>query len=152
MPNISRELFCKYPHELLYSIILDIEKYPEFVPWCVYAKIIRITDSDLEADLKANFKGFTSQYRSLVVFNYNDIQSYVTVKMLNGPFKFLNTKWHLEYLEECKVKIKFDIEFEFQSFILENIAKISINKLTDKIMEAFLLRAKKLYDAKANID
>ena len=64
----------------------------------------------------------------------------------------MHTKWQLKYLDESRVQVKFDIEFEFHSFILEKIAKLSINKFTDEIMKAFLIRASKLYDQKANID
>jgi len=152
MPAVSRLIICDYPHEFLYKIILDIEKYPEFVPWCVDAKIITASSNKIEADLKGAFKGFSYTYRSLVNFDYNKNESSVAAQMIAGPFKFLHTKWQLKYLDESRVQVKFDIEFEFHSFILEKIAKLSINKFTDEIMKAFLIRASKLYDQKANID
>lgn len=146
MPTASRLIICNYPHEFLYKIILDIEEYPKFVPWCADAKIIKANNNEIEADLMASFKGLSYQYRSLVNFDYSNEKSNVLVKMISGPFKFLYTKWSLEHIDSSRVQVKFDIEFEFHSFLLENIAKISINKFTDKIMEAFLTRVQQLYD------
>ena len=65
MSSLSQTKILPYPAKKIYDLVMDIEKYPEFLPWCKQAKIVeKISEENLRADLLINFKNLFEKYRS----------------------------------------------------------------------------------------
>ena len=75
----------------LYKIVLDIEKYPEFIPWCEASRIIENKNNIIIADLLIRYKYFNEKFRSFVKYNKNDLK--ISVEYTEGPLKTLFTNW-----------------------------------------------------------
>ena len=131
-----------YSKRQLFELVMDIEKYPEFLPWAKAARIIERHDNYLIADLLVNFKGVEEQYRSHVSFRK---YAFIEVKQVDGPFKILHNKWEFLPSAEGGAKLAFSIEFEFRSFILRNLMGGMFKKAQHKMIEAFEKRADELY-------
>ena len=149
MPSLTEKRTLPYKAEQIYSLVMDIEKYPEFLPWCKQAKIIEvISENNLIADLLINFKNFFEKYRSEVRHGIDENGNYfVDVIAIEGPFKHLTNKWKFKKGSDplgsdpfCE--IEFFIEFQFNSFILEKMLGGIFTKATEKMMFAFEERAK----------
>ena len=125
---------------------MDIEKYPEFLPWCKQAKIIeKISDNNLTADLLINFKNFFEKYRSDVKHGKLENGYFVDVVAIQGPFKSLVNKWKfIDLGDEKSCQIEFFIEFQFNSFFLEKMLSAIFERATEKMMSAFEERAAQL--------
>lgn len=137
LPNLPAQVF---------DLILDVESYPEFVPWCESTTIISKTDQEIIAKMKVNYKGFTESYTSRVTTKKTDKNLLVEVKAINGPFKFLNNYWTITKENEgCKVD--FQIDLEFKSFVLDKMMGLFFTNAADKMIEAFERRAKELFKA-----
>lgn len=147
MPNLTERKILPYQARQMYQLIIDIEKYPEFLPWCKQAKIIeRISDENLIADLLINFKNFFEKYRSDVKHGKSENGDYfVDVVAIQGPFKSLVNKWKFQDLGNNSCEIEFFIEFQFNSFLLEKMLGGIFGKAAQKMMSAFEERAKEIF-------
>ena len=132
-----------YSASLINSIVLDIEKYPEFLPWCSKAKIISKNDDYLTAELEVSFKGFAEIYVSKVYHTSTDGQYLIEVVAISGPFKYLKNVWSINS-ENKHSEVKFSIDFEFKSRILDMVIGVIFSTATEKMIAAFESRAKDL--------
>ncbi|MDG1436547.1 MAG: type II toxin-antitoxin system RatA family toxin [Rickettsiaceae bacterium] len=133
----------QYDASLLYSIIMDVENYPNFLPWCSYATILSKNEDYLEAELNITFKGVSESYVSRV-FGVEDGSSYkIEVVGISGPFKFLKNNWVIESVNNGS-EVKFSIDFELKSRILDMVVGVFFSTITEKMVAAFEDRAKEL--------
>ena len=142
--SVKRSIECK--KEQLIDLVLDIEKYPQFVPFCLDSKIYeRKEKGDLLliiADLTIGKGPFKDTYKSDVKFNKKDDSIYVT--NLDGPLKHLENKW--QFKEENNLsEVSFEIDFELKNDFLNIIMTKSFQFGLNKIADAFQKRAEELF-------
>ena len=127
-------------------MVLDIEKYPDFVPWCLEGKIIEKKESkdyiEIKADLRVGKKFLNEVYSSLVL--YSKKKDTLTVTNIGGPLKHLKNEWKFKELNN-KTQLDFSIDFELQNNFLNMIMKNYFNFGLNKITDAFEQRAIKLF-------
>jgi len=143
--SVKRSIECK--KEQLIDLVLDIEKYPIFVPFCLGAKIHeKKEEGDLlliVADLTIGKGLFKDTYKSVVTFNKKEDSIYVT--NLDGPLKHLENTWNFK--EENKItEVSFDVDFELKNHFLNIIMTKSFQFALDKIADAFQKRAEDLFN------
>ena len=142
--SVKRSIECK--KEQLIDLVLDIEKYPDFVPFCMGAKVHeRKEQGDLLliiADLTIGKGPFKDTYKSDVKFNKKKDSIYVT--NLDGPLKHLENKW--QFKEENKItEVSFEVDFELKNDFLNIVMTKSFQFGLDKIADAFEKRAEELF-------
>ena len=127
-------------------MVLDIEKYPEFVPWCLSGKIYSKNDKGNEieiiADLKIGKSFFNETYKSFVTYNKSSDSIYVT--NMEGPLKHLENKWIFKD-KGGNSEVNFQVDFELKNKILNIFMSKSFNIGLKKIAFAFEKRAKDLF-------
>ena len=147
MPKASVKRLIECKKEQLIDLVLDIEKYPQFVPFCLGSKIYEKKEkSDLlliVADLTIGKGPFNDTYKSDVQFNKKEDSIYVT--NLDGPLKHLENKWHFKQ-ENNFTEISFDIDFELKNDFLNIIMTKSFQFGLNKIADAFQKRAEDLFN------
>ena len=142
--SVKRSIECK--KEQLIDLVLDIEKYPIFVPFCLDAKIHEKKDQGdlllIVADLTIGKGSFKDTYKSDVKFNKKEDSIHVT--NLDGPLKHLENKWY--FIEQNKItEVSFDVDFELKNHFLNIIMTKSFQFGLDKIADAFQKRAEELF-------
>ena len=142
--SVKRLIDCK--KEQLIDLVLDIEKYPEFVPFCLGSKIYEKKDKGdqllIIADLTIGKGPFKDTYKSDVKFNKNEDSIYVT--NLDGPLKHLENKWHFKEINNLS-EVSFEIDFELKNDFLNIIMAKSFQFGLDKIADAFQKSAEELF-------
>ena len=142
--SVKRLIDCK--KEQLIDLVLDIEKYPEFVPFCLGSKIYEKKDKGNQlliiADLTIGKGPFKDTYKSDVKFNKNEDSIYVT--NLDGPLKHLENKWHFKEINNLS-EVSFELDFELKNDFLNIIMTKSFQFGLDKIGDAFQKRAEELF-------
>ena len=142
--SVKRLIECK--KEQLIDLVLDIEKYPDFVPFCLDSKVYERNEKEdlllIVADLTIGKGPFKDTYKSDVKFNKKKDSIYVT--NLDGPLKYLENKWYFK--EEDKVtEISFEVDFELKNDFLNIVMTKSFQFGLDKIADAFQKRAEDLF-------
>ena len=127
-------------------MVLDIEQYPEFVPWCLDGKIHERIESEgfieIKADLKVGKKFINETYSSLVL--YSKKKDLITVTNIKGPLKYLKNEWKFKEINQ-KTQLEFNIDFELKNNFLNIIMKNYFNIGLNKIANAFEQRAHELF-------
>ena len=146
MPKASVKRLIECKKEQLIELVLDIEKYPQFVPFCLDSKIYENKEKGdlilIIADLTIGKGPFKDNYKSKVEFNKKTDLIYVT--NLDGPLKHLENKWHFKE-ENNFTEVSFDVDFELKNHFLNIIMTKSFQFGLDKIADAFQKRAEKLF-------
>ena len=142
--SVKRTVVCKKEH--LIDLVLDIEKYPIFVPFCLDGKIHdKKNKGDLlliVADLTIGKGPFKDTYKSEVKFDKK--KDYIYVTNLDGPLKHLENKWFFQ--EENKItEVSFQVDFELKNDFLNIVMTKSFQFGLDKIADAFEKRAEDLF-------
>ena len=146
MPKASVKKFIECKKEQLIDLVLDIEKYPEFVPFCIDAKVHEKKEKDnlllIVGDLTIGKGPFKDTYKSDVKYNKKEDSIFVT--NLDGPLKHLENTWHFK--EENNVtEVSFVVDFELKNEFLNIVMTKSFQFALDKIAEAFQKRAENLF-------
>ena len=149
MPSHKEEKNLPYTAQQMLDLVIDIEQYPKFLPWCSAAKITKkINNNNMDADLVINFKTFSQKYSSNIRIHKLNKDTYeIFVASTNGPFKKLVNYWKFQNIDKKQnlVKIIFFIDFEFNSRIFEKMIGFIFKKATDRMIDAFEKRAIELY-------
>ena len=127
----------------MYDLVLDIEKYPEFLPWCDALRILSHNNNEITAQMCVGFKGITERFTSRVVYDGNNHTIFVYYE--NGPFKFLKNRWIFKPINDTQCQVDFYIEFEFKSKIIDKIMTPFFATAVEKMVQAFEQRAVNLY-------
>ena len=142
--SITKEIPCS--KENLIKMVLDIEKYPEFVPWCLSSKIHKTEDKgdkiEIIADLTIGKSFFNETYKSFVV--YDKSLDSINVTNHNGPLKYLKNKW-LFTQKGNNSEIDFYIDFELKNKILNLLMINSFDVGLKRVADSFEKRAIDLY-------
>ena len=147
MPTASIKKIIPCNKKDLFKMILDIEKYPEFVPWCLNGKIIKKIDRvdliEIEADLTVG-KGFLNQtYKSHVTY-YKD-KDKIIVSNIGGPLKYLKNEWQIKEVNNNS-EVSFVINFEIKNIFYNMLMTRSFDKGLKNIADAFEKRAIELFN------
>jgi len=142
--SIKKKILCS--KENLINMVLDIEKYPEFVPWClngtIHSKKDKGNTTEIVADLTIGKSFFKETYKSLVVFDKSlDI---IKVTSIKGPLKYLENKWSFEEKKNL-CEVNFLVNFELKNKFLNILMTKSFDIGLKKIANAFEKRAEELF-------
>jgi len=146
MPNASIKKIIPCKKIDLINMILDIEKYPEFVPWCLSGKIHSKKDLkdmiEMEADLTVGKKFLNQTYKSHVTY-YKE-KDKIIVSNIEGPLKYLKNEWQIKEVNN-QSEVSFTIDFEIKNVFYNMIMKKSFDQGLRNIADAFEKRAIQLF-------
>ncbi len=152
MPKASVKRLIECKKKDLINLVLDIERYPDFVPFCYDAKIYKTKDEgdlkNIVADLTIGKGPFKDTYKSDVVFNKKKDSIYV--KNIDGPLNHLSNNWSFSDKQNGITEVIFDIDFEIKNKFLNSLMVVSFQFGLEKIADAFQKRAEKLFNNSKN--
>mgnify|MGYP001793464242 FL=1 len=142
MPVHKEKRVLPYTPDQLYTLVVDIERYPEFLPWCLGARVKSRQDDLIVADLIIGFKMFRERFTSRVTPRPDDQR--IDVTYAEGPFKYLENHWVFEeHPEGCL--IDFYVDFEFRNKLLQKVIETLFHEAVRRMVAAFETRARHLY-------
>ncbi|MFL2901402.1 MAG: type II toxin-antitoxin system RatA family toxin [Candidatus Pelagibacter sp.] len=145
MPKASVTRQIAREKKKLIDFVLDIEKYPEFIPFCIDSKVYERNDKKDEiaiiADLTIGKKPFVDTYKSDV--RYNKKNDTIHVTNIGGPLKHLENNWKFVEKKDF-TEVHFDVDFEIKNKFLDVIMTKSFEFGLNKIADAFQDRAEKI--------
>jgi len=137
--------FFPYTPAQVFDIVADVQRYPEFLPWCVGARVVARDRDTFDAEVLVGFRFIRERYSSRVKLLRPET---IDVTYTSGPFRHLVNSWNFEAVPEgCQVE--FFIEFEFRSPMLQRLIGGLFHEAVRKMVAAFEGRARQLYGAPA---
>ena len=153
MPTHAETRVLPYGAEEMYALIADVDRYPEFLPWCAAARIRDtrpLPDGEgevIEADLVISFKVYRERFGSRVTLRPGERR--IDVEYLDGPFRYLQNRWSFRPLGPQQCEIDFFVDFEFRSAILQKLIGLVFHEAMLRIVRAFERRAAALYGSRS---
>lgn len=147
MPAYSEVRHAPYTPKQIFDLVADIERYPEFLPWCRAARVTERKPEYFVGELIISFSHLTERYASKVIPTapQGDGEGSIEVALVNGPFKHLFNHWRFEPAANGGTDIHFAVDFEFKSKLLNSLIGGLFTRATEKMGAAFLARADALY-------
>ncbi len=133
-----------YSAEQLFALVADVERYPEFLPWCIECQIDKRRSNDelLYADLTIGYKMLREKFGSKVTLEKPNL---VHVEYISGPMKHLSNHWKFIQEDDGSCTVDFYVDFEFKNRVLQNIIGVFFTEAMHKMVRAFEGRARELY-------
>ncbi|AHJ62989.1 type II toxin-antitoxin system RatA family toxin [Granulibacter bethesdensis] len=141
MPKHAERKSVPYQAAQMFDLVADVGRYPEFLPWCVGARVRSRTETLMIADLTIGFGPFRETFTSRVGLHGPER---IDVRYENGPFRYLNNRWtFIPHANGCT--IDFFVDFEFRNRLLQAAIGTVFTETVRRMVNAFLKRAENLY-------
>jgi coenzyme Q-binding protein COQ10 len=138
----------RHSPEQLYALVADVKSYPQFLPWCMAARIRHQDAVSLVADLIIGFRMFREKFTSHVELDAEALE--IHVRYAEGPFKYLTNEWRfLPHSDGCE--IDFYVDFEFNSRLLQSVIETLFTEAVKRMVHAFEKRADELYGVNGSL-
>ena len=132
-----------YTPRQMFDLVGDVGRYPEFLPWCVGARIRERGPDWLLADLMIGFKMVRERFTSRVTLDRTQLR--IDVAYVDGPFRHLKNHWTFSPTPNDHCRIDFHLEFEFNSVLLQKLIGVLFHEAVRRMVSAFEVRARSLY-------
>jgi len=142
MTVVQKSALVKFSAQQMFDLVVNIEAYPEFLPWCGGSRIISRSPEVVEAELVIAKAGF---HKSFATRNKIDNGGRIYISLLNGPFTSLEGMWNFMPLREDACKISLDLEFEMSGKLAALAFGAVFNQICNTMVSSFTERAKQVY-------
>jgi coenzyme Q-binding protein COQ10 len=139
----SENRILPYSPQQMFDLVADVGRYPEFLPWCVGARIRESGPDWLLADLMIGFKMVREKFTSRVTLDRN--KRAIDVVYIEGPFRHLKNRWTFSPAPLGQCQVDFHLEFEFNSAVLQKLIGVLFHEAVRRMVAAFEARAHALY-------
>ena len=136
--ELKRSVLVPYSVESMFDLIEQAESYPQFLPWCVGAKILERSDDWVAARLEFCYLQFHFGFQTR---NAKHRPEWLKVRLVEGPFRRLEGDWSLVALGNLGCKINFDLVYEISDGLLDTLARPAVDFVSRTMMDAFVKRA-----------
>ncbi len=142
MPTHAEQRTLPYTPEQMFDLVAGVERYPEFLPWCLSSRITKREGDVFYADLVIGYKMVREKFTSKVVLEKPDS---IRVEYLKGPLKHLSNKWIFIRNKDGSCTIDFYVDFEFRNAFFQGLMGVFFNEIVKRMVTAFEERARSLY-------
>ncbi len=134
MRQLARSAIVEHSAESFYTLVGDIESYPEFLPWCAEARVHGQGLATLTLDLKGTRYSLTTE-------NRHEAGRSISMRLVEGPFRHFQAGWRFTPLGEAAAKVEFTLAYEFANPLVAKLLDPVFERLADGTVEAFVRRA-----------
>ena len=142
MASVERSVLVSYPAEQMYGLVADIERYPEFLPWCAGTRVEMRDGRSTRAAIVIDYRGIKQTFTTE---NRTQSPERIEIRLVNGPFRKLDGLWMFTPLASDACKIQFHLHYEFSNRLLEKLVGPVFRHIAGTLLDAFLQRAAELH-------
>ncbi len=142
MPKHKEKRVLPYTPEQMFDLVAAVDRYPEFLPWCISSRITKREGNVFHADIVVGYKMMRERFTSRVTALKPD---HIQVEYLRGPMKHMSNHWRFIEQEDGSTLIDFYVDFEFKSPLLRSLMGVFFNEIIKRMVSAFEERARELY-------
>ena len=142
MRKVNRSALVPYSAAQMYSLVKDVESYPEFLPWCDDAELHVSEPGLIEASLELHRHGISKRFRTRNLLQENET---LGIELVDGPFRHMSGGWTFQQLGELGCKVALTLEFEFESRATDMIFGRFFEKTCNALVDSFTSRAASMY-------
>ena len=134
MVSFIKNKIISHPVKKIYNLIVDVKKYPEFLPWCTSIKIKERTKKYIITEVNVGFQNINENYLCKVLLYPH---KRITLEYISGPFDYLEIDWKFKKLSKNKTDVSFFCNFKFKSILLRISTSFFLESAVEKMVYAF---------------
>ena len=142
MQVVERSALVTYTAAQMYALVNDVARYPEFLPWCVGARVEDAPDGERLATLRVSRGVLRTEFTTR---NTLTADSRIRMRLVHGPFRALSGEWRFEPIGTRGSRVSFRVDFEFKNQLTATAFNAVFEALCGTIVDAFAARAQKIY-------
>jgi len=143
MKTVKKSVLIWYSPAEMYRLVVDVDRYPEFLPWCDRARVVSAEENGMVAEIGIAFSGIRQTFTTR---NAHIIDQQVVINLVNGPFSKLEGEWNFITLgtDQRACKVELALTYGFDSALGKLISPV-FDKIASSMVDAFVKRAKQVY-------
>ena len=142
MRRVKKSVLVPFSADAMFELVDQIERYPEFLPWCRDARTLETRGDAKTACIDIDFHGVRAHFTT---DNINRRGESIVVTLREGPFRHLHGEWRFRALAPDSCKVEFEIAYEFATHVLETVLGPVFNHVANTLIDAFVHRAESVY-------
>jgi len=145
MHTVKRTVLVPYSCEQMFALVADVDKYPEFLPWCGGSQVHEETENGMRASVTISIARIRQTFTTQNTHSYPDN---IQVDLVDGPFSSLQGNWQFEALAPDACKVIYTMRYKFSSRALEAVVGPVFNRIATSFIDSFTKRAAQVYGTK----
>ena len=142
--EVRRSALVTFSPEQMFDLVIDVERYPAFLPWVANARLHEKGERDLLASMEMQRSGVRERFTTRNVF---DRPSYMCLQLVEGPFRLLEGRWSFQPIGDAGTRIALDMRFEFGNPVVSLLFGRAFEQSCNALIDAFVARARQLHGA-----
>jgi len=140
--EIRRSALVTFSPEQMFDLVIDVERYPQFLPWVTGAELHQRSDHDLLASMEMSRGGVRERFTTRNEF---DRPAYMTMQLVEGPFRLLAGRWTFTPIGGAGTRIELEMRFEFANPVVAMLFGKSFEQSCGQLIDAFIARARQVH-------
>ncbi|SAI71134.1 cyclase [Bordetella ansorpii] len=142
MHTVQRSVLVPYSAAQMFDLVADVEKYPEFMPWCGGTEVQSRDEHGMQASIMISLAGLKQRFTTR---NTHDYPHRINLELVDGPFSRLVGNWQFQPLADDACKVLFTLEYAFSNRALEMVVGPVFNRIATSFIDSFTKRAQTKY-------
>jgi ribosome-associated toxin RatA of RatAB toxin-antitoxin module len=138
MHSVERSVLVPHSSSQMFDLVADVEKYPQFMPWCGGATVSARDAQGMQASITISLAGIKQTFTTRNIHQYPNS---IVLQLVDGPFSELTGKWEFISLSEDACKVLFALNYEFSNRALETLVGPIFNRIATSFIDSFTQRA-----------
>jgi ribosome-associated toxin RatA of RatAB toxin-antitoxin module len=142
--EIQRSALVTFSPEQMFDLVIDVERYPQFLPWVASAQLHQKSDRDLLASMEMQRSGVRERFTTRNVF---ERPAFMTLQLVDGPFRLLEGRWTFTPISDAGTRVELEMRFEFGNAVVGLLFGKAFEQSCGTLIDAFIVRARQLHGA-----
>jgi ribosome-associated toxin RatA of RatAB toxin-antitoxin module len=142
--EIRRSALVTFSPELMFDLVIDVERYPLFLPWVASAQLHQKSERDLLASMEMQRSGVRERFTTRNTF---ERPSFMTLQLVDGPFRLLEGRWTFTPIGDAGTRVELEMRFEFANAVVGLLFGKAFEQSCGTLIDAFIARARQLHGA-----
>jgi ribosome-associated toxin RatA of RatAB toxin-antitoxin module len=140
--EIRRSALVTFSPEQMFDLVIDVERYPEFLPWVAGAQLHEKSEHDLLASMEMQKSGVRERFSTRNEF---ERPSFMTMRLVQGPFRLLEGRWEFKPIGDAGTRIELEMRFEFANPVIGMLFGKAFEQSCNTLIDAFIARAREMH-------
>ena len=140
--EIRRSALVTFSPEQMFDLVIDVERYPEFLPWVAGARLHEKSDRDLRASMEMQRGGVRERFSTHNTF---ERPSFMTMQLVEGPFHVLDGRWSFSPIGAAGTRVELEMRFEFANPVVSMLFGKAFEQSCNTLIDAFIARARVMH-------
>ncbi len=140
--EVRRSALVTFSPEQMFDLVVDVERYPQFLPWVTSAELHEKSDRDLLASMEMQRAGVRERFTTRNTF---ERPATMTLRLVRGPFRLLEGRWSFTPIGDAGTRIELEMRFEFANPVVSLLFGKAFEQSCNSLIDAFIVRARQLH-------